>query len=375
MKDPAPSIPFQPIAEYQAHAAELDAALRRVAASGMLILGPEVAAFEREFAGYLGAAHAVGVASGTDAIELALRALEIGPGDTVATVSHTAVATVAAIRRTGAEALLVDIEPATFTMDPRSLAAAIEGAGGRRLRAVIPVHLYGHPADMASILDLARRHGLRVVEDCAQAHGARIGGRRVGTWGDLAAFSFYPTKNLAALGDGGAVVTGDPRLAARVRELRQYGWVERYVSEREGINSRLDELQAALLRVKLVHLDRDNARRRALAARYDAGLAGADVETPLVRAGCEPVYHQYVVRSARRDALLAHLRARGLPAAVHYPMAVHQQPAYRGRLPVVAGGLPATERAVAEVLSLPLHAYLPDAAIDTVIGALKECAP
>jgi len=272
----------------------------------------------------------------------------------------TAVATVAAIERAGAEPLLVDIGPEGFTLDPAKLEAAIRGAAQRRLKAVVVVHLYGHPADLPAILAIARQHGLRVIEDCAQAHGAALDGRKTGTWGDLAAFSFYPTKNLSALGDGGAAVTNDPALAARVAELRQYGWKARYISDCAGVNSRLDELQAAILRVKLRALPAENARRRALAQLYSAALASTPLRLPRVGENAEHVFHQYVIRSDRRDSLMQHLHAGGIPAAIHYPQPAHLQPAYAGRTAIGAGGLAETERACREILSLPLHPQLCD---------------
>jgi dTDP-4-amino-4,6-dideoxygalactose transaminase len=361
--NPTPPFPFQPIAEYHAHRGDIEAALQRVLASGWYILGPEVENFEQEFAAELGAAQAVGVANCTDALELALRALDIGPGDEVITVSHTAVASVMAIELAGATPVLVDIDPASFTMDVNKLADTVKQRAPGRLKAIIPVHLYGHAADMAAILEIARAQGLRVIEDCAQAHGAKLHGRTVGTFGDLAAYSFYPTKNLAAIGDGGAVVTSDPSLAQRVRELRQYGWRDRYISAIPGMNSRLDELQAAILRVKLRVLKRDNARRRELAKIYAEALANSAVTPPWVRPGVEPVFHQYVVRSPRRDALALYLRPRGVPTAVHYPQPVHTQPAYLNRVAIGAGGLAESERVCQEVLSLPMHAYLKDESV------------
>jgi dTDP-4-amino-4,6-dideoxygalactose transaminase len=363
--------------DYRSHQAEIDAALRRALDSGWYVLGPEVRAFEAEFAGYLGLREGVGVASGTDAVELALRALGVGPGHAVYTVSHTAVATVAAIERAGAVPVLVDIDAARFTMDPASLAAAIAAdsrPGGARPEAVVVVHLYGQPAAMPEILEIARAAGLFVVEDCAQAHGARLDGLPVARWGDIAAFSFYPTKNLAALGDGGLVATDDAALAARARELRQYGWRERYVSAIVGTNSRLDEVQAAILRARLPHLDDDNSRRRAIAARYDARLRGSTVLTPAVASGVEHVYHQYVVRTPYRDDLMAALSARGIGTAIHYPVPVHLQPAYAGRLTQTVE-LPVTERIAREILSLPIFPSLSDDEVDRVAGAVLEWTP
>jgi dTDP-4-amino-4,6-dideoxygalactose transaminase len=361
------SIPLVDLkAAYHRLQAEIDAATVRVLAGGWYILGPEVSAFEAEFAAYLGVEHAVGVASGTDAVLLALRALGVGPGDEVITVAHTAVATVAAIELAGATPRFVDIDPATYTLDPVQLAAAVTP----RTRAIVPVHLYGAPADMDAVLAVARAHELRVIEDCAQAHGARYKGHMVGTLGDAAAFSFYPTKNLGALGDGGAVATNRPEVAERLRLLRQYGWRERYVSDVAGMNSRLDELQAAILRVRLRYLDAENEARRRLAARYDAALAGLPVTRPTARPDDKAVYHLYVIRAAARDTLAAHLSAHGIGTGVHYPVPVHRQPAY-AHLGYGPGSLPATEAAAGEVLSLPMYPDLPEAAVETVGAAIR----
>jgi dTDP-4-amino-4,6-dideoxygalactose transaminase len=376
MSDPAPgSIPqSSPGAEYREHRQEIDAAIDRVLNSGWYILGREVESFEEEFAAYIGVAHAIGVASGTDALELALRATGIGPGDCVFTVSHTAVATVVAIERAGAIPVFVDVDEATFTMDPDRLEVAIAGdprPGGSRPRAIVVVHLYGQMAPMPAILEIARRNGLTVIEDCAQAHGARLEGHLAGTWGDIASFSFYPTKNLGAFGDGGAVVADDPALAARVRELRQYGWRERYVSAEPGINSRLDELQAAVLRTKLPHLDAGNSRRRSIATRYDGALDGSTIRQPAVAAAVEHVYHQYVIRTNHRTDLARFLADRGIGTAVHYPVPVHRQPAYVDRCPPPST-LAATEAIAGEILSLPMFPALSDDAIEQVTSALLE---
>ena len=357
-----------PRASYRAAADEIQAAIRRVLESGHYILGPEVEAFEREFARYLGAAHAVAVANGTDALELALRAAGVRPGDGVVTVANTATATVAAIELAGAEAVLVEVDPATMTMDPAALGRRLGAAGGPPITAVVPVHLYGQPADLPRIMELARRHGLAVIEDCAQAHGAAVGDQRVGTWGTAAAFSFYPTKNLGAIGDGGAVATNEARIAEQVRLLRQYGWRERYISDQAGKNSRLDEIQAAILRVKLARLDADNRRRQELAAHYRRGLAGTRLVLPAVVAGCEPVWHQFTVRTPDRDALRAHLAAAGLQTSILYPVPIHHQPAYRDeRL-----HLPVTEQACRELLCLPMHAGLETADVEAVCARIVE---
>jgi len=360
-----------PKASYLAHQREIDEAVRETLDGGWYILGRQVAAFEREFAAYLGAAHCVGVANGTDAIVLALRACGVGAGDAVITVSHTAVATVAAIELAGAAPWLVDIDPATFTISPQAIEDAIENyRGAAKIKAIIAVHLYGHPAEMAAIADLARRYNLRVIEDCAQAHGAMIAEKRAGTLGDTATFSFYPTKNLGALGDGGAVVTNDPDLAERVRLLREYGWRERYVSDVSGMNSRLDELQAAILRVKLKYLEEENERRREIARSYEEGLGALALQLPQVCGGASHVYHQYVVRAGDRDRLKERLRARGIGTLVHYPVPVHLQPAYRNRVMIGRGGLRETEQAARELLSLPMFPQLSDEQVEVVCAAM-----
>jgi dTDP-4-amino-4,6-dideoxygalactose transaminase len=356
-----------PQAQYLAHQAEIDAAVLGALARGWYILGQEVKSFEAEFAAYLGVRFGVGVGSGTEALHVALAACGIGPSDEVITVAHTAIATIAAIELCGATPVLVDIEPEYYTLDPRLVEKAITP----RTKAIVPVHLYGQSADLDPILMLARQHGVRVIEDCAQAHGALYHKKRVGAWGALACFSFYPTKNLGALGDGGMVVTDDPVLAERARLLREYGWAERYVSHLRGWNSRLDEVQAAALRVKLRYLDGDNATRANLAAKYDEGLADASLILPHRRPDSAHVYHLYVVRSSRRDELQAFLKARGVGALVHYPVPVHLQPAYVGRLPG-SDNLPETERAAREVLSLPIYPELRQTECQAVIKAMRD---
>lgn len=356
-----------PKREFYRHASELCTAIARVLASGKYLRGEEVEAFEAEFASYLQIEHAVAVGSGTDALEIALRACGIHPGDRVATVSLTAVATVAAIERAGARPLLIDVDPQTLTLDPVSLARACERIS---VKAVIPVHLYGAPADMSRILEIAAEYGLVVIEDCAQAHGAMINGRMCGTLGDLAAFSFYPTKNLGALGDAGVIVTSKSDLAVRVRLLREYGWRQRNVSEIPGVNSRLDNLQAAVLRCKLRTLDAANARRRAIARRYIEALRGTNLRVLAVPAGAVPVYHQFVVRSAHREALRIHLASHGVGTSVHYEHPIHQQPAYRDRNLMADESLPHTEAACREVVSVPVFPELTDTEVDCIARAL-----
>jgi dTDP-4-amino-4,6-dideoxygalactose transaminase len=354
---------------YLSQREEIDDAIRRVLEGGRYILGDEVATFEAEFARYLGASHCVGTGSGTDAIHLALRALGIGPTDAVITAANTATATVAAIELAGAQPLVCDIEPESFTLSPDHLKQLLARTKAAHVRAVIPVHLYGHPAPMPAIVAIAAEHGLKIIEDCAQANGAEIDGRKVGTWGDAAAFSFYPTKNLGAFGDGGALVTNDVTLAGRARELRLYGWKERYVSEEPGLNTRLDELQAAILRVRLRRLDAENERRRQIADRYDSLLVGSGVATPAVHSGMRHVYHQYVIHCAGRDDLRVNLERAGIETAVLYPEPIHQQPAYRGRVGVTHP-LTAAEESCRTLLCLPMHPWLEDEEIARTTGAI-----
>jgi dTDP-4-amino-4,6-dideoxygalactose transaminase len=369
MSEPVPQT--DPKAGYIAQRAAIDAAIARVLEGGRYVLGDEVAAFEGEFARFIGRRHGVGVANGTDALVLALRALGVAAGDFVVTVSHTAVATVAAVELTGARPLLVDIEPPTYTIDPAELARVLSDPPGR-IGAIVAVHLYGQPADLESILPLARRHGVPVVEDCAQAHGARLGEGRVGSFGTVAAFSFYPTKNLGAIGDGGAVLADDDAIAERLKALRQYGWRERYVSHMAGMNSRLDELQAAILRVKLTQLDADNAQRQKIADFYDRELADCGLVLPGRRVGTSHVFHQYVVRAAARDGLQAALAARGIGTNIHYPVPIHLQPAYAHRTAIGPAGVAETERAAREVLSLPMYPQLSDADAVRVVAAVRD---
>lgn len=354
-------------AGYRQIQGEIEGATHRVWRSGWYILGQEVAQFEEAFAAFCQVPHAIGVASGTDALHLALRALEIGPDHEVITVSHTAVATVAAIELSGARPVFVDVEPNTCTIDVSQIETIIT----QHTRAIVAVHLYGQPADMSSILEIAQRHHLYVIEDCAQAHGAQYKGRPVGSWGDIGAFSFYPTKNLGALGDGGAVITKDADLATRLRLLRQYGWRKRYISDFPGLNSRLDEIQAAILRVKLPHLDEWNLKRRQVATHYTRLLADLPLTLPRVQSDRTHVFHLYVIQTPQRDALQAYLKRQGISTAIHYPLPVHQQPAY-ARLNYAAGSLPVTERLAEEILSLPMYPQLPQEQIEKVVRAMVE---
>ncbi len=348
--------------------------------SGWYILGEECRAFEKEFAAFLGLPHALGVANGTDAVELALRACGVTAHSLVVTVSHTAVATVSAIERIGATPVLVDVDESSYTMSPQSLQetldAARAGSYGKsaRISAVVPVHLYGQCADMDALLALAG--DIPVIEDCAQAHGARYKGKIAGSMGQAASFSFYPTKNLGAFGDGGAVCTSRQSAAEQVALLRQYGWKTRYESCISGVNSRLDELQSAFLRVRLRRLERENARRRALAALYAKGLSDIPgLRLPKPGSDYEHVYHLYVVRltgaSGARDRLAEHLRAQGMGTGIHYPLPVHQQEAYAGKIALAPSGLPATEALCPEILSLPMYPGLNDEDVARVCAAIR----
>lgn len=356
----------EPAASYQAHKSSIDAAMRRVLDSGRYLSGVETEAFESEFASFVGVPHGVAVGNGTDALELALRACGIGPGDEVISVSHTAVATVCAIERTGANAVLVDVDPATYTMNPALLTDALT----ERTKAIVPVHLYGQPADMVPILAFAKEAGLQVVEDCAQAHGAAWNGKPVGSLGDAASFSFYPTKNLGALGDGGMVVTRDDSIAGTVRQLREYGWNAERESVVAGGNSRMDELQAAVLRDKLTRLTADIARRVAIAGEYNAQLADTPLILPQVREGCGHAYHLYVVQCAERDALLRHLVDDDIVAGVHYKSPVHAQPAFSGRLRLSAS-MAVTERLAECVLSLPIYPEITEEQVQRVVEVVS----
>ncbi len=376
-----PVIPWaNPHAAYAQRREAVIEAVTRVLDGGRYILGEEVERFEAEFAAWLGIARCVGVGNGTDAVELCLRGLDMGPGRAVFTVSHTAVATVAAIERTGAVPVLTDVEPDTGTMCPESLeraVTAVRNNGKLTPGAVVAVHMYGQPCAMDALCAVADRHGLPVVEDCAQAHGALWKGRKTGTLGRVAAFSFYPTKNLGALGDAGAVVTADTALAERIKALRQYGWREHYISAESGINSRMDPVQAAILRVRLGFLDDDLQRRRAVAAHYDAAFAGSDTIPFMPRASCLHAYHLYVVRCPQRDAFRRFLADRGIGTAVHYPLAVHAQPAYvpeTGRVILAPGGLPATETLYRTIVSLPMFPQLTDEETERVCDAVRAWA-
>jgi dTDP-4-amino-4,6-dideoxygalactose transaminase len=359
-----------PLANYMAHKAEIDRAVAGVLSSGWYILGEETAAFEKEFADFLGVRSIVGVANGTEAICLALQACGIRPNDKVITVSHTAVATVAAIEMCGAVPLLAEIDPVTYTMDPSSLYELMAGD----VKAIMPVHLYGHPADLERILEFAQKNHLPVIEDCAQSHGSSVDGQRTGTWGRAAAFSFYPTKNLGGIGDGGAVATNDPEIYEKLVAARQYGWDRERISRTKGLNSRLDEIQAAVLRVKLRQLDENNRKRVQIAARYSDSLSALPLSLPVTMPGKTHVYHQYVIRLSdrpARDRLVKFLNAGSIQTAIHYPVPVHLQPFFSDRFGR-PDSLKGTERVCETILSLPMFPELTSGEIDRICTRIHQ---
>lgn len=348
---------------------EIDAALLRVAASGWYIGGSEVSAFEEAFAAYCEVDHCVGVANGLDALHLALRAMDVGSGDEVIVSSNSYIATLLAVTMAGATPVLVEPDPATHNLDPDRIEAALT----ERTKVLLPTHLYGQPADLDPMLQIARRHGLRLLEDAAQAHGARYRGRRIGGHGDAVAWSFYPSKNLGAMGDAGALTTNDPEIARRVRVLGNYGSAVRYVNEVKGVNSRLDPMQAAILRVKLGHLDAWNDRRGAIASLYGSALAEAGLELPFVPNWAEPVWHLYVVKAADRTAVQERLASAGVQTQIHYPIPPHLQEAY-GELGKPRGSFPIAERLAETVLSLPIGPHLSQQQAERVVESLQGTA-
>ena len=355
-----------PSAQFLSYQTEIEEAVLAVMRGNRYVLGDEVALLEKEFADYIGTSSAIGVANGTDAIELALRALDIGLGDEVITVSHTAVATIAAIESTGAKAILVDVEPDYYTIDTDQL----EAVSSDKTRAIIAVHLYGQSADLNSIRDFCKRKNIFLIEDVSQAHGATYQGKRLGSIGDIACFSCYPTKNLGAIGDAGLITTNNINLAAKVRALREYGWNNR-VSEYKGRNSRLDEIQAAILRIKLKHLDSDNERRRHLAEYYTSELKDCQIKLPVTRSGNESVFHLYVIRVEERQKLLDHLIASGIQAGVHYPIPVHLQPAYKDRISI-SSNMNITENIATKIISLPMYPELSIQNAEKVTDTVKK---
>ena len=356
-----------PRAQYLSNKEEIDSSIQQVLSKGEFVLGENVHFFEEEFCEYIGTKHTVSVGSGTEALCLALRALELGPGDEVIAPSHTATATIAAIAAVGATPVLVDSEPSYYTIDPLAVSQAISS----KTKAVIVVHIYGQPVDMDGITSVVRQNNLKLIEDCAQAIGSIYHNRRVGSIGDLGCFSFYPTKNLGALGDGGSIVTSSSSLAGQLRKLRQYGWDKNRVSQITGYNSRLDEIQAAVLRVKLKYLDRDNAKRATLAKTYERELNHLPLETVTTRQKCSHVYHLYVLGVERRNDLVAHLKSNDIVAGIHYPVPTHLMPVYvQGSKPTLY--LPNAERIAKKVVSLPIYPELAESDQYRVINALKD---
>jgi len=356
-----------PNAQFHSYRAEIEEAVLKVLRSNQYILGPEVENLEREFADFIEVNHAIGVANGTDALEIALRALNIGLGDEVITVSHTAVATVAAIEACGATAVLIDVDEMTFTLDPGQLQEVLS----QRTKAVIAVHLYGHPADIENIQKFCLENDLKLIEDVSQAHGARWKKTRLGNFGDLAIYSCYPTKNLGAIGDGGLITTKSDELNKQIRMIRQYGWEKRYLSDLVGRNSRLDEIQAAILRIKLKSLDHDNSRRREIADFYSSELKDLPILLPLHRSDSEPVFHLYVVRVKNREKFMSYLSENGIECGIHYPLPIHKQTAYVSRIKT-ARSMRVTETLADEVVSLPMY---PELSLDdraTVVQTIKN---
>ncbi len=356
-----------PAAQFQSHQDEIEEAVLQVLRSNRYILGAEVDALESEFADYIGTQAAIGVANGTDALELAIRALDIGPGDEVITVSHTAVATVAAIEAAGAIPVLIDVDPVYYTLNPAQLQEALTP----KTKALIAVHLYGQAADLDAIEQFCTKNKLFLIEDVSQAHGAKWKGKRLGSIGHIGCFSCYPTKNLGAIGDAGLVTTNDSKLGNKVRMLREYGWQRRYISDIAGRNSRLDELQAAILRVKLRHLDYDNSKRQHLAEQYSRALVGPKLHLPVTRPNSEQVFHLYVIRTGNRQQLIDHLSSHKIQAGIHYPMPVHLQPGYKARIRT-SSNMRVTEQLAEEVLSLPMYPELSSADVASVIEVVNS---
>ena len=355
-----------PKAQYIAHKDEIDSAIKKVLDGNRYILGEEVELFEKEFSSFIGTEYGIGVANGTDALMIALRSCDVGPGDEVITVSHTAVATIVAIEMTGAKPVFADIDEKYYTLDPTKIEPLIS----EHTKAIVPVHLYGHPVDMKIIMKIAHKYGLKVIEDCAQAHGADIDGQKVGTYGDAGCFSFYPTKNLGAIGDGGILVTNNSIIEQKARLLRQYGWKQRNISETVGFNSRLDEIQAAVLRIKLRYLIEDTKKRQRIAENYNTELNNDFVVIPKKQKGYNHVYHLYVIRTKNRDYIQKQLLGQNIQTLIHYSMPVHLQPAYKRRIKG-SSNLPVTEKIVKEILSLPMYPEMSDDDLHRVISSIN----
>jgi len=355
-----------PSEQFKSYQTEIENAVMSVMRGNCYVLGKEVALLEQEFADYIGTTSAVGVANGTDAIELALRALNIGPGDEVITVSHTAVATVAAIEAAGATPVLVDVEPKFYTLNPIQLKEVITS----KTKSLIAVHLYGQSTDMEAITSFCHKHNIFLIEDASQAHGAKYKGQRLGSFGEIGCFSCYPTKNLGAIGDAGLMTTNNIDLATKLRMLREYGYVDR-ISKYPGRNSRLDELQATVLRVKLKYLDIDNEKRRKLAKYYFDNLSELPIHLPTIRAGVESVFHLFVIQVENRQNLLAYLKKEGILVGIHYPLPIHLQPAYANRIST-AKDMSITENLVKKIISLPIYPELSINDAKKIVHALKK---
>lgn len=359
-------------ANYLRYKEEIDLSISKVVESGWYILGSKVKSFEKHFAQYNKAAHCIGLASGTDAVQFALRAAGIKAGDKVITTTYTAVATVSAIDWIGAVPILVDIAPDSYNLDPEKVEATIQSLPEGNINGIVVVHLYGHPADMEAFKIISKKYNIPLIEDCAQAHGAEYRDQKVGTIGICGAFSFYPTKNLGAFGDAGAIITQNESIAEKIRLLQQYGWKQRYITEEIGYNSRLDELQAAILDVKLRYLDEWNSRRREIAELYDSGLEGLDLELPIEQPDQHHVYHQYVIRAPERDKLKTYLQEHHIITSILYPQPVHNQPAYRDRALIGKGGMEISEKISQEILCLPIYPEVENSDIELVIETIKN---
>ena len=355
-----------PKAQYLSYRDDINSAIQRVLDSGWYVLGEEVTRFEKEFAQFNTISHTVGVGSGTEALHIALRALDIGQGDEVITTAHTAVATASAIDLAGAKPIFVDIEPDFFTIDPD----LIEDAITPKTKAIIPVHIYGQPCNMDAIMKIANKNNFKVIEDCAQTHGAEYNGKRVGSIGDVGCFSFYPTKNMGAIGDGGALVTNDDQLVEKIKLLREYGWKERYISSAEGWNSRLDEMQAAILRVKLKNLDKDNNLRRRHSKKYNELLKDLPLELPKTRSNSSHVFHLFVIKIEQRNKLRDYLQKNGVNTTIQYPVPIHKQKYFQKMCSEKS--LPVTEQVAKNILSIPMYPELEEKEIVKVSNKLKD---
>lgn len=356
-----------PKAQYLSCKKEIKKAIFKVLESGNYILGDEVRSFEKEFSKYIGLRYGIGVASGTDSLHISLKACSIGVGDEVITVPHTAVATVQAIELSGATPVLVDVEPKFYTINPNKLKKAIN----KDTKAIIPVHLYGQAADLRPLLKIAKKNNIKVIEDCAQAHGTVLNGKKVGSWGDIGCFSFYPTKNLGGYGDGGMIVTNNKRLANKCQMIRQHGWEKHYISKLKGLNSCLDELMAAVLRIKLKHLNKNNKKRRKIAAFYNKSLNKKDLILPQVRKNSTHTYHQYVVLSKKRDQLKKYLEKNNIYPGIHYPQPIHLQPAYKNRIKI-SEDLAVSEKLCQQILSLPIFPEIKYSQIKHIIKTVNK---